>query len=650
MYTRTAILAVLAAASANAQKYCFSCTNNNPLGSSAETENGHCYFTSTLDATLDPLSSDVVRCDDNPADLTQAVGGQCFMKITTIDGIPQSIERGCVGSGEAAPTDAQVATATGLPSGHSMGCDIDIIGDVDGAALNHITGSLFNANQDINTLTDATCAYTVTAGSAPTNQNGIYEINTLDDCDAQCGTVSTCDHWTGVCRNFICSTGEQAKLENNEYVCEAKSCTNPLCGAATCIIGNTAAVFGDFVAPFCQCGANEEFQAGADPAVDGGTCEAVTVVTPETTNPKCLQCSSDTQTSGCGAGTISATECAAGQRCAAVSTLWIDSDGKSIREVVERGCTGDAVTNDVCEFQEINAGSLPSSNQAAQARFTGATEMTCRYVCEGDGCNSELADGQDDYQNSVQCATGTVCNSLATCKTAVGAQAIADITPAASACAGKCYSKMKYFQHMRTDGTYERAITHLEFGCDAESAMEDQHQCAMNAITYSGSEFIAAAQTDIISGVRGVVTQYECTSAMAETVSGWPGQPKCFACDSANPPAEEASNDNWCYLDVAMAEGCANYWDNACYVKQSGLDLQSNWAVKSMNPYSAMQTMGSYRSIMRGCTSATEASVMNDEPQASRDLEQMQSIYHDRMVTCMEGECNFGPALPTPQN
>jgi hypothetical protein len=98
-----------------------------------------------------------------------------------------------------------------------------------------------------------------------------------------------------------------------------------------------------------------------------------------------------------------------------------------------------------------------------------------------------------------------------------------------------------------------------------------------------------------------------------------------------------------------MAMACTNYYDNACSVKQSGLDLTSNWAQKSMNPYSAMQSMGAYKAISRGCETASEAVVMEGMIM-SRDDTQNQHAYTDRMVVCLDNGCNFGPALPTPEN
>jgi len=677
MYTRTAILLAAVAGITNGQMYCFTCTNSQPLGSATEGTNGKCYFTSLLNSDTTDVSTnpDMTTCHTETADANGDpvfTAGMCFMKIETVDGIPQSIERGCVANGATAPTDAEIATATGLPSGHAQGCDINVI-DLDSGALTHLTGSVFNRNQDINELTDSTCGFTCTAGSTACNgESGNFGLDTLSDCNAQCGddrSVINCDHWAGICRDFNCPTNQQASLTGSPQVytcatvdCEAASSTlndpDPLCGAGnTCVIGNTAALFSDFVTPYCVC------PTATDTWNTDGTCTPAAVTQGSaTTNRKCVQCSSDTQSSGCNTGSVTATECGtATQKCAAVSTLWIDSDGKSIREVVERGCTDDAVTNDVCEFQEINSGSIPGSNQASFTRFSGATEMTCRYVCDEDGCNSELADGQDDYMPAIMCNVGEVCDSLATCKSQTGT--IASIITASTteqSCMGKCFSKMKYLQHLRTDGTYERAMTHLEFGCDYDSntmasTMEDQHQCEMNAITYDGTGFTSVAQTDIISGVRAAVMQYECTTVMSEKVSNWPGQPMCFQCASSDTDQTSGAlltdtNSDHCYIDVAAASGCPNYWDNACYVEQSGLDMESNWAMKSMNPYSSMQTMGAYRSIARGCTSAMEAMWENEDAEATRDGDQNQNYYHNRKAICLDNMCNFGTALPAPGN
>merc|ERR1712071_196630 len=130
--------------------------------------------------------------------------------------------------------------------------------------------------------------------------------------------------------------------------------------------------------------------------------------------------------------------------------------------------------------------------------------------------------------------------------------------------------------------------------------------------------------------------------------NNWPGQPKCHVCDLTD-AAVVAANPDHCYTDVSAAQACPNYYDNACFVMQSGLDLTSNWAQKSQNQYSAMQSMGAYRSISRGCEEAS-AEGTTEGTSVTRDSAQAQTYHHDRKHTCVTSGCNFGPALPTPDN
>merc|ERR1712179_894534 len=129
-----------------------------------------------------------------------------------------------------------------------------------------------------------------------------------------------------------------------------------------------------------------------------------------------------------------------GAKCAAVSTLWINANGESIREVVERGCSTDTVVKDTCEFQTIST--TPVADQSSEFNVATVTEVTCRYVCSGDNCNSELADGVDVASGY----TSTACDNID------GEEAF-------------CYAHMNYLEHMRFDGVYERSLTHLEYKC-----------------------------------------------------------------------------------------------------------------------------------------------------------------------------------------
>ena len=127
----------------------------------------------------------------------------------------------------------------------------------------------------------------------------------------------------------------------------------------------------------------------------------------------------------------------------------------------------------------------------------------------------------------------------------------------------------------------------LEYRCEAATdsfAEEGVKSCETSNIGYQQSQFATAAQTDKLSGVRGVITMHTCTTACsgANCNNAWPGQPTCYTCDHAAGLANDATlGADHCYTDVNAAAACSLYHNNACFVKQSGLDLTSNWAVQS---------------------------------------------------------------------
>merc|ERR1719219_1565506 len=120
----------------------------------------------------------------------------------------------------------------------------------------------------------------------------------------------------------------------------------------------------------------------------------------------------------------------------------------------------------------------------------------------------------------------------------------------------------------------------------------------------------------------------------------WPGQPKCFQCTSG-------SSDTDCFLDITTAPTmCTNYYDSSCMIKQTGISLKSNWAQKSMNDVAAKQSLGSKRSISRGCgayTSTNTAPADMSTMMSTRDSAQDQIYYEDKEWHCYTDGCNFGP-------
>jgi len=717
MLRRTGLIA-LVAAGAQAQN-CWVCTENTPI-TELTASNGKCYFTSVLDAgdgTGDGDSAEFVDC----------AGGYCYTKYTSKDGILQSVARGCLAAGS---TDT--STATGF----------NFLFDTDVTSVDDLSGSqqmcsvdttqesqvLFQANQDLNELTDVECAKICDADSITTANSACNndEVQTLSDCNGQCKdtAVCTCDHWTGEITHICGSTKdaygratERPVLVNGVYECQEYTCTsctyqtdpadattitdvaNADCygdgsvgstgtcrctSAGTLQAGTTLYTGGSFLntdtnscdpiacdptcsitgqqcyhslhgnAGSCQCPSGQQLNS------DNTACETPVV---ETSNPMCIQCSSDIDSgSSCATGTMAATECAsATAKCAAVSTIWVDINGNSIREVVERGCTEDAVVTDQCEFQAISG--TPVAAQSSGFTNVDTTEVSCRYVCEGNGCNSDLADGISDYVATRSCNVLDSCSGIEACKTV---SAVPDLSAASQSCGninGReafCVGHMTYLEHERYDGSIERALTKLEYRCEAaeDNLSETMQTCGEpTTIGFSNPSFASEAQSaNGLSGVRQVINMYNCMTVCDSNNCNmaWPGQPQCITCSSADLEADgttlkSVADPDYCYTNVAMPAACTNYYDNVCLVKQSGLDLTSNWAQKSMNPYSAMQSMGAYKSIMRGC-GVGSVSMDSDGSVMTRDDSQNQYSYMDRQVVCSENGCNFGPALPTPEN
>jgi len=375
----------------------------------------------------------------------------------------------------------------------------------------------------------------------------------------------------------------------------------------------------------------------------------------------CIQCSSDIDSgSTCASGTMAATECPnSDDICTAVATFWVNADGNSVREVIERGCSvkDEGKVFDTCEFNTIST-LTPAADQTSMIS-AASTEVSCRYNCETDGCNNETPDGVDArYVATSTCHVGSVCNSLTDCASVTDFQTdVLDAGAADSAsCTGdeKCKSTMKYLHHVRYDGTVERALIHLSFECTADTTEVNECSDASIGTNYVNDEdpsipFASPAQTNTATAARQNTHMYTCTTVCTgnDCNNNWPGQPMCHTCSSAD--ASASTNPDHCYTDVAAPAACSFYYQNACFVQQSGLDLSSNWAQKSQNMYSAMQTMGAYRSISRGCEeSSTEGTV--DGASVTRDSTQAQTAYTDSKHTCFTTGCNFGPALPTPNN
>jgi len=470
-------------------------------------------------------------------------------------------------------------------------------------------------------------------------------------CNNAVGTATVNNLFTG--GNFI-----ETDSDTGVKSCSAITC-DPVCSGTNTQCQH--ALFG--TSGTCGCSV-----AGATINSDGD-CESPAAAAVE--NPKCQQCSSDLETgTACATGSVTATQCAsATAKCAAVSTLWINSDGGSIREVVERGCSEDTEVKDTCEFQTISTN--PVADQSSEFDVSTVTEVTCRYVCSGDNCNSELADGIDDPEPPKRsCNEGTVCTGVDGCK------AISDFTADVASIyttaecdnidgvEAKCVGFMDYLEHLRFDGKYERSLVRLEFKCqkadddETKDLAENVQSCSSQVISLGAREnFANEPKIDIISGVREQIMMHKCMTVCDSDNcnNAWPGQPTCYTCDSAadmeadGTTLKTVADSDYCYVNVAMAGACDQYYQNACFVRQSGLDLRSNWAAKSMNQYSAMQSMGAYKSIARGCAIASEA-IEIEGSVMTRDETQNQHAYMGREVTCLENGCNFGPALPTPEN
>jgi len=723
MYRRAGLVALSLFGAASAQNKCWKCSETTPITDLANS-NGACYFTSTLDKT--DLVNTFVDCDGSCYVKYTSKDGI----LTSVDrGCMAAADAETTTATTFDFLDG-AATVGDLGTAPAQMCEIDTTAD---GAVTHQVGNTFTANQEADRLTDMTCAKICKANSATVACNGgnNFEVETLSDCGGNCvdTNVCTCDHWTGE-KTFKCAAAtanailgytERPVLVDGVYECQAYSCTNcenddgagnitPVSNAAcygdgkenssgTCRCNNVGTATTNTARPYTggefldttttnvcspvtctDCtGSGQQCQhalfgnsgtCGCISATDVTAADGLSCETPETENPKCQQCSSDLETgSDCANGNVVATSCAsATAKCAAVSTLWINAEGQSIREVVERGCSTDVVVKDTCEFQTISTN--PVADQSSEFDVASVTEVTCRYVCEGDNCNEKMADGIDDAEPTKRmCNVGVVCEGVDGCKATTDFTAHVAANYASTACdnidgeEAFCVAHMNYLEHMRFDGVYERSLTKLEYKCqksddDATKGLTETDQsCSTKTIEVGQTQFATAAQTNYLSTARGVINMHSCMTVCDSDNcnNAWPGQPTCYTCNSATDTESDGTtlknvaDPNHCFTNVDMAMACTNYYDNACFVKQSGLDLTSNWAVKSMNPYSAMQSMGAYKAISRGCATASEA-VVEEGMIMTRDESQNQHAYSDRMVTCLDNGCNFGPALPAPEN
>merc|ERR1712038_197559 len=726
MIRRVGIAALSFLGAAQAQNKCWSCTESTPI-TDLTNSNGACYFTSSLDSTD---ASQFIDCDGHcyvkytsEDGILTSVQRGCLAASgdTTATGFDFFLgETGLTVANLTGTSQlCDVDTTAGGVVAHQVGStftenqDANRLTDLSCAKICEANSDTVACNGgagfEVETLSDCggTCKDT---------------------------TVCTCDHWTGqktftcaAASSAVLGFTERPVLVDGAYECQAYDCGNDCSSVdsstdpATLTPIAGAGCYGDGTENSqgtCQCNSvgtattntNLPYTGGlfvdaTDPAAktctavtcnsctgsgqqcqhalfaSSGTCNCQTLgdvfnsnsnacETPAVDNPKCQQCSSDLETgSACADGTVTATQCAsAGAKCAAVSTLWVNAAGESIREVVERGCSDDTEVKDTCEFQTISTS--PVAAQSSEFDVGTVTEVTCRYVCDGDNCNNQLADGIDDPEPSKRsCNEGVVCTGVDSCKAV--SDFTADVTSAYSTAEcdnidgveAKCVGFMDYLEHLRYDGKYERSLVRLEFKCqkadddETKDLVENVQSCSSRVISLGArANFANEAKVDKASAARENIYMHKCMTVCDtdNCNNAWPGQPTCYTCDSATDvdgtgALKSIADSDYCFVNVDMAEACPQYYQNACFVRQSGLDLRSNWAAKSMNQYSAMQSMGAYKSIARGCAQASEAMEIEGSIM-TRDDTQNQHAYVGREVTCLENGCNFGPALPTPEN
>lgn len=661
MYVKSALLASVALlGKLNAQTLeCITCTNTQPLTGIGSTGNdGDCYFSAV---TLDNIAKTV------GASSVAACTGSCWTQYFSKDGVIQSVARGCLAAGAASAAQTGVDLGTQGTDLKASGCDSKI------KTLSASTVDFTLPNLGQNDLTEVTCAKTCSPVDGQGGCNGAADdVSTLSDCSTSqgghglCGAAGVCDHWTGDC-TFSCAANERPVLVSGTFECTAydnTACNNVDCTAdstgvtgtlaATCVGDGTVGSVGA-----CVCTSAATLYSNA--ACVATTAAPVVTAAP-TTNRLCVQCSSDIDSSdACAQGTTAATECpGATDICSAVATFWVNDAGESVREVIERGCTPstDGPQFDTCEFNTISTLAVDASQSSMIS--SASTEVACRYTCDTDNCNTATPDGIDStFVATSTCHVGSVCTDLTSCALitdfATHVDQATNAAPTSCAANNMCEGTMKYMTHTRYDGQIERALIHLSFACADVAVTTESNQCTSatigtNYATSGGVAFVSNAQTNDATEARGNTNFVTCSTICAgdNCNNNWPGQPKCHVCDLTD-AAVVAANPDHCYTDVSAAQACPNYYDNACFVMQSGLDLTSNWAQKSQNQYSAMQSMGAYRSISRGCEEAS-AEGTTEGTSVTRDSAQAQTYHQDRKHTCVTSGCNFGPALPTPDN
>jgi hypothetical protein len=632
-----------------AQNQCYSCSATGGMFSAADSAQNCWYIdgvysddiTALVGTDLTANTANMVTC----ADSTSA----CYTRVKSVDGYPTEIERGCTSGAVSNAAGTQIINAQEITSATATTrCLVNA--KTDSSSTTFTSGTpygVWTANQDTQNLVEVDCAELCAPGTAACN-SGNYAYY-MDNCDGKCGTAGTCNIFTGQCEwncntpsNYVSGqflqypgpvSADTTSADFYKYQCRTYTCD----GCTTECYGN---------------GAESTDTARTGTCASATTTTTVTTTTAAASNfatdRQCYQCTSDT-TSGtaCATGSgLTATYCPAnGMKCAASSTMWINTDGESVREVVERGCTTDAEAYDTCEFSSIdtNLQTIDAGNTLGGTSVIDLSKLTiatCRYVVSG--LNSDFPDGVDARANTYTCDVGVGCSGIENCKQYTTLAAFNGLSYTQTTGCNSCKTQLKYAQHLRNDGTYERAIVHYERMCLTDSTAAS-NQCTSSDVA---TDLVDADMTNMgLNNLHTAVKIMTCENVcMADSCHGlrWPGQPMCYSCTGTDPTSST------CYRNFASSTPsvCANYYDNTCMITQTGLDLSSNWATNARNDYYANQVMGAPTSISRGCT-YSETTGYSGSAYASRTTGTNQNLYMNRMFMCQTDGCNFGTALPS---
>jgi len=398
-------------------------------------------------------------------------------------------------------------------------------------------------------------------------------------------------------------------------------------------------------------------------ATTASTSATTSASTTEAPNLSCIQCSSEFDPSCVTGGQASVCDDAAANACAAVSILVIDENGNSVREIVERGCSTKGTLQDTCEFRAADS----AYSTAAINALNGVkliAEFTCRYACDTNGCNAEIATGDGPAvvtSTSYSCASGDT------------ADGSSDTTVS---CEFGCKSELSYLENPYVtnyarngvDGPDKKGkILKYWRGCadeeDAEMNICSMSNSISTLFTVEDNQPAVgdATKPTIKDNTAVFLCEKVCKTDNCNLQAMYPGRPSCYECDS--------STDSNCYVNLEKVSSVMHQCDfdqDSCEITHSGLDMEQDGSFQhtaqvtknQMFPFNSLATGFNDAMIRRRCVNTYLENMSNemefdDESYSCKDkdvslsesIEEQSIVHKECTFRCASDFCNFGPGL-----